>query len=326
MPVSFSGWIDEFRENYAENPRRAVLQSAYCTYLGLWYTVTSRVEPGTNVYERDWDALIILDACRVDALEEVSGEYDFFPDAGVGSVTSVGCSSYEWMVKTFREEYREEIADTAHVTANGFAEPVFEDEQYGPSVSVPFGWPRDDVVDADAFGALEHVWRHGRDEDLGNVPPEYMTDCAIEAARESDADRLLAHYAQPHTPLMAHAAGEDRPIDAVEADPWPHLRDGTVSYDRVWELYLDNLRYVLDEVAVLLENLDADTVVITADHGEALGEWRAHGHPDGLCLPVIKRVPWVETTATDTGSREPAVSQEGEQAHVEEHLEALGYV
>lgn len=326
MPVNFSGWIDEFWENYEENPRRAVLQSAYCTYLGLWYTVTSRIEPGTNIYERDWDALIILDACRVDAMEEVSDEYDFLPNAGVGSITSVGCSSYEWMVKTFREEYRDEIGETAHVTANGFAEPVFEDGIYGPSVSVPFGWPKDDVVEADAFAELEHVWRHGRDQDLGNVPPMYMTDHAIQTYRESDADRLLAHYAQPHTPLMARAAAEDRPSTPVEMDPWPHLRDGSASYEHVRELYLDNLRYALDAVEVLLENIDAETVVITADHGEALGEFRAHGHPDGLVLPTIKRVPWVETTATDTGSREPDVSQEGDEAELEEHLEALGYV
>ncbi|MHB9286834.1 sulfatase-like hydrolase/transferase [Halobacteriales archaeon Cl-PHB] len=326
MPVSFSGWVSEFRDNFEDDPKRAVLQSLYCTYLGAWYTVTSRVEPGTNIYDRDWDALIILDACRVDALEAVSDEYDFLPDGEVNSIRSVGCSSYEWMVKTFTEDYRAEIEDTAHVTANGFAEPVFEDNVYGPSVSVPFGWPKDDVVDAEAFADLVHAWRQGRDPQLGNVPPSYLTDVAIETARESDGDRLVAHYAQPHTPYMAGPAAEDREPTALEADPWPALRDGEVSEDQVYDLYLDNLRYALDSVAELLENLDAERVVITADHGEAIGEWGAHGHPDGLPLPTIKRVPWVETTATDTGQRTPSIERSDETAAVEDHLADLGYM
>jgi hypothetical protein len=331
MPVSFSGWLSEFRENLEEDPKRAALQSLYCSYLGAWYTVSSRFDPGTNIYERDWDALIILDACRVDALREVADEYPFLDAEGIESVTSIGCSSYEWMVKTFTEEYREEIAETAHLTANGFAEPVFEDGVYGPSVAVPFGWPKREVVDADAFATLDHVWRGGRDERLGNVPPSYMTDWAIEAGRETDAERMLVHYAQPHTPYMARADAEDREPTDVEMHPWPALRSGEADYEEVWELYLDNLRYVLDEVTVLLENLDAETVAITADHGEAFGEFGAHGHPDGLLLPQIKRVPWVETTATDRGWRQPTLDRASEvaaepEAEVEEHLADLGYM
>ena len=329
MPVSFGGWLSEFRENLEEDPKRAVLQSLYCSYLGAWYTVSSRFDPGTNVYERDWDALIILDACRVDALREVADEYEFLGE--VGSLTSVGCSSYEWMVKTFTEAYREEIAETAHVTANGFAEPVFEDGIYGPSVAVPFGWPKRDVVGADAFATLDHVWRGGRDERLGNVPPSYMTDWAIAAGRETDAGRLLVHYAQPHTPYMARADAEDREPTDVEMDPWPALRSGEADYDAVRELYLDNLRYALDSVAVLLDNLDAERVVITADHGEAFGEFGAHGHPDGLLLPQIKRVPWAVTTATDRRTHRPTLDRASEaaaepEAGVEEHLADLGYM
>lgn len=329
MPVSFREWIDEFRENVQENPKRAVMQSLYCSYLGIWYTVTSRVEPGTNIYEEEWDALIILDACRVDALRAVADEYDFLDADEIGARWSVGCSSYEWMVKTFTEDYLPEIRETAHVTANGFAEPVFEENIYGPSVAVPFGWPKREVVDAADFAVLEHAWRHGRDERLGNVPPSYLTDRAIDVGRSTDAERLLVHYAQPHAPYMAGPAAEDRDPTPVEADPWPPLRRGDADYDEVWELYLDNLRFVLDEVASLLENVDADRVVLTADHGEAIGEWKVHGHPDGLPLPVIKKVPWAVTSATDTGERTPTAapdrSADAAAADLEQHLADLGY-
>jgi len=35
---------------------------------------------GTNIYERDWDALVVLDACRVDILREVADEYEFIDE------------------------------------------------------------------------------------------------------------------------------------------------------------------------------------------------------------------------------------------------------
>jgi hypothetical protein len=43
--------------------------------------------------------------------------------------------------------------------------------------------------------------------------------------------------------------------------------------EEIWESYIENLRYVLDHVEVLLENVDAEEVAISADHGNAKGEW-----------------------------------------------------
>jgi hypothetical protein len=43
---------------------------------------------GTNVYEKDWDVLIVLDTAHVDALQIVMDEYDFIED--VNSIWSVG--------------------------------------------------------------------------------------------------------------------------------------------------------------------------------------------------------------------------------------------
>ncbi|WP_415379377.1 hypothetical protein [Halosimplex sp. TS25] len=303
MPVSFSGWVSALREGLTEDPRRAVLRGAYSTYLGLWYTVTSRVEPGRNVYERDWDALLVLDACRVDALRAVAPEYPFLDRGDIESVRSVACGSPEWLVKTFTEDHREAVADTAYVTASPFAEPVFEEGVYGPNLTVPFGWPRRNVLGDDDFADLVRVWPHARDERIGAVPPGAVTERAIVAGRATDAGRLVAQYAQPGTPALGRTDDGDDPTD--ETDAWSALRDGDVSRDLLWERYLDDLRYVLDEVTVLLENLDARTVAITADHGETFGEWGAYGHLDGLAIPQVKRVPWVETTATDTGWRTP---------------------
>lgn len=303
MPVSFSEWLRESWRGIRERPARGVLTAAFAAYLGLWHTLATRLEPGMNVYEREWDALVVLDACRVDALREVADEYPFVGE--VGSIRSVGSSSHEWMAHTFRSEYRAEIQRTAYTNPNGFSELCFLDAEYPPRRTVPFGSFDWDVVDATTFGLLDINWERGHDPELGIVAPRYMTDRAIHIGRETEFDRLVVHYYQPHVPYLARAVEEGRPTTELESDPWRHLRRGETTREEVWELYLDNLRFVLDDVEMLLQNLDADRVVITADHGDAIGEYGTYGHPEGVPHPATSRVPWVETSATDRGTYEP---------------------
>jgi hypothetical protein len=100
--------------------------------------------------------------------------------------------------------------------------------------------------------------------------------------------------------------------------------------EAAWEAYLDELRYVLDDVELLLENYDANRVVITADHGEAFGEYGIFGHPIGSLHPKVRTVPWAVTSATDTRTYEPntappSTREEATSQNAEETLEALGY-
>lgn len=334
MPVDFSRWLSEFRENLKDSPKRAVMQSLWCSYLGVWFTATSRYPLGERIYEKEWDALILLDACRVDALRQVAPEYDFLDEAHIRSMRSAGSGSLEFMCKNFVDKYEDEVNETVYVAANGFLNRAFVEHEYAPSVAVPFGWPKSNVVYADDFKELTNVWDTRYSEHLKNVPPSEMTDAAIAAARRNPtADRYIFHYTQPHMPHIAEATEEDRSVTDDEMNPWEHLRKGTLEYDIAWERYLDNLRLALDNVSTLLENLDAERVVISADHGEAFGEWRVHGHPTAFPHPKVKKVPWVEVTAEDTESRNPGeVPNEVNNCKtisdktVQGQLEDLGYI
>ena len=309
------------------SPRWAVVRALYYLYLGGWHTVASRVPVGTNVYEREWDVLVVLDACRVDALRAVSDEYEFLDD--VGSIWSVGSTSHEWVANTFVEERLPEIHRTAYVTGNGYLYRTAVTGGYPPSGgSAPFGWPRWSVADVDDFALVDDVWRDARVEEIRTVPPHHVTDRGIAAAREHDPDRLVLHYMQPHSPYIADAV-EDREIhpERVEhPEPLGAMRRGELDPGVAWERYLDNLRLVLDEVELLLSNVDADRVAISADHGELFGEWGAYGHPDGLPVPAVRKVPWARTSATDTGTHAPEVERGDPETSVEEHLRGLGYV
>lgn len=300
------------------------MHAAFTIYLGFWYTFTSRWPLGTHIYDEEWDLLIILDACRVDVLESVAHEYGFIEE--VEHRWSVGSHSHEWLAQTFSDNFTNEIENTTFVTGNGHTHETFIERDYPPDETVPFCWPRWRTVGADTFNQLDMIWETAHREGLG-VPPRAITDRVVEVARESNPDRLIAHYMQPHIPYIARAVGEDRDPTEIEKYGWKLLESGDAEHDEVWELYEENLRFVLDELELLLENVDADDVVILADHGNAFGEHSIYGHPEGMLLPCIKRVPWVTTVAVDKETYTPTGEYEQEEvANINDHLADLGYL
>lgn len=307
--MAFSDWVRQTYDQISENGWEGVHESVYELRLGAFRRFERIADSGTNVFEREWDALLVLDGCRVDAMAEVAADYDFLENPGTHR--SNGSASYQWMDRTFTDEYADEMARTAHVTANPFS---------------------DDFCSPDDWAVLDEVWRDGWDPELGIVPARTVTERAIHATRnaETEFDRLLVHYMQPHFPSVPKPLGDGTQLqewrDGREM-AWQGLRRGRLSETDVWDAYIANLRYVLDDVAILLENLDAERVVLTADHGNAKGEWGIYGHPN-VPLDVLRTVPWYVTTATDTGTYQPDVNRADAtqtDLSVEDRLDALGY-
>ncbi|ODR79575.1 hypothetical protein BG842_06655 [Haladaptatus sp. W1] len=317
--MTFGDWVEESRERVRKDGWRGVDKSAYELYKGFLRRVGERREFGESVYDHPWDALVVLDGCRFDCMCEVAPEVPFVER--VWRFESAGTRSDEWMRENFGKR---DCSDTVHVTAN-------------PNSA--------EHLDAGNFGRLEEVWRDGWDDELGTVPARAVTDRAILAGRDidwraDDSTKLVVHYMQPHFPSIPAPL----PGDAMSRDEfgervgvWERLRRGDLSTEQVWRSYRENLHYVLSEVRVLLDNLGAERVVITADHGNGFGEWYVYGHPDSTPISALRDVPWVVTSGTDTGSYEPerwmktaetlreTDASDGADASVEERLSALGY-
>ncbi|WP_241431085.1 hypothetical protein [Natrinema pallidum] len=156
MAGSPTEWLAEHRDQLSSDPIRGLMHAAFTTYLGLWYTGTSRWPIGTHIYDEDWDLLVILDACRVDVLETVASEYDFVET--FDSRWSVGSHSHEWLAQTFSEDYSDEIENTAYVSGNGHTHETFVSGNYPPDETVPVCWPDWRTVDIDDFGQLDMLW------------------------------------------------------------------------------------------------------------------------------------------------------------------------
>lgn len=259
---------------------------------------------GTNVVaDEDWDNLIILDACRYDVYKELT------PFEGeVETRESRGSASKQWVRGNFDEEI---LHDTVIISGNQWYLNLREELDY-------------------ELHAYHDVNREAAN---GFVPsPEAVTKAVLNQKDNYRNKRLLIHYMQPHHPYLRTDVTGFR---LVRKDLRETIRASDVNVDDVRTAYRDNLRYVLEHVQRLVDTLDGKTV-ITADHGEMLGDRlspfpvRWFGHPPGIYTEQLVRVPWHVVT---NESRRKIESDPPEQhqskvdhATVEENLKDLGYM
>ena len=307
--------IDSLQEDGLRDTAIRTSYFGYSTALKGLHQLTGKTHQGEPVYDQDWDAMIVLDACRPDLMQEVEEDYDFV-DEDFDTFYSWAGASDEWMRRNFSEEFSDEKSNTLMVTGNGFS---------------------DDYLNGDDFLHMEEAWRYAHDSEKGAIMPRPITDAAIELSRQLDEDRLIVHYLQPHYPFLDRPeVGTDVDPDTwgendAGKDPWDEILVGNIDREEVWPLYRDNLRTVMDEVELLLDNIDAENTVITADHGNALGrlnreEMGVHGHERKIAVDALREVPWVETSAEDRETYEPDRSTEETDSDQEQILRDLGYI
>lgn len=273
---------------------------------------------GENIYSRDWDILIVLDACRYDLMCEVEDDFDFIES--VGKFRSLGSHSQEWLSKNFDKEHQTDMIDTVHITGNIYSK---------------------DELESNDFLMLDEAWRDAWDDELKTTPPKPITERGIDAYRELNPQRMILHYMQPHEPfipskMLGSMDNEHDKNYEVEnwgkreggKPVWDKFRDGEINRSQLWSAYKDNLEHVLSSVETLLNNVDADKVVITADHGNAIGERGVYGHPESIYIDCLRDVPWVETSAENTENKKTDINKKMtnlEDEEVKDRLEKLGY-
>lgn len=300
----------------------SLTKAAFYTAGATWATATKHRPIGRNIYSADWDICIVLDSARYDMLRDALQQR--CPDADVAAEWSRGSITTEWLTQTFRPPHEPAIADTTLVTASPHSQTVFRDRAWLTNAdSVSVSYPSNPAVEVETFDAMHELWRTQAGEH-GAVHPETMRDATIEAYQQTSG-RVVAHWLQPHEPFLAPEAtivGGG----ATQTNVWDGLQTGRYGVDEVWQSYRATLEWALDYVIDVLGSVDAD-VLITADHGNAMGEWGIFGHPFGFPQPAVRRVPWVEVSAMQTTipQETSVLSETNDGADLNEQLKALGY-
>lgn len=311
------------------NPKRGVRALCDSVYRDTTLSLSSRSIIGKNVFEYDWDLLIILDTCRVDALRSVAPEYDFLDSDNIKSIYSVGGSTLEWTANTFISTYSDTITSTGFISANGWPTKILK-QGYRPHkrLNVSFLPKNYSTVSESRLSLHTPAYNYGPGRDGKSDQPqagaETVVDLLIRSGRRNKLERTIGHLIEPHYPWVR--AIKNKPnltVSEFGASPWGYIESES-DMELLWNLYTDELRCGLDAVERLLRNFEADRVLITADHGEAFGELGVVGHASGSLHPKVRHVPVVRTSATDQKSDYPPEYQEKELS-VEENLRALGY-
>lgn len=264
---------------------------------------------GIKIMDEDWDNLVILDACRYDLFEQVNTIDGELRSVISGDSSTGGFLQYNFGADTF--------PDTVYVSANPQVQRHEVDGQFHDCIK---------------------LWEDCWDDDLRTVPPEAVTDRALEIQQQYPHKRLLIHYIQPHYPFIGQTGTQiDHGIvtgDGVirsereEVSIWDQLEAGSVDRDTVWRAYRENLELALPAVSRLLNGLTGKSVV-TSDHGNSFGTLGVYGHPGGIFLNPLVTVPWLEVQyesrkeiqADDVADRAEAVESD-----VSERLADLGYL
>jgi hypothetical protein len=284
----------------------------------IYYSCINTVMDDTDrvdILSEDWDVLVIFDACRYKTFADIVE----LPGT-LRKVRSKASSTDQFLRQNFDER---NASDIAYITGN----PQFYRIQNGIYNVDPINCQ---------FYETVNVWKDNWDDEHRTVRPELVTDAAIDAAEAFPNKRIIIHYLQPHTPYIGQTGLKQLPTDML--DFWKSFRMGDINVDIgvAKKAYRENLELVLNEVERLFDAIDGK-IVLTADHGEMLGERRGlfptkkYGHPPGIHTRELIEVPWfVHTTGTrrDIVAGEPTKANKKDVADetVKQRLQQLGYV
>lgn len=293
--------------------RRVYQQSALHINSKMIYTINKT--NSVDYMEMDWDNMIILDAARYDMFSECD-----YPEGDLSPIHSSGSESWEFMQTQF---VGRQLHDTVYITANPHA------------YKIPDG----------TFHTIVNLLDEGWDQETQTVLPETIIKSTLSALEKYPNKRIISHWMQPHFPFIG-TTGREIDHKGIEynlsndeksgfENPWTRLNLGDSSNKKnVIKAYRENHEIAIEDVKQLVEKMDGKTV-ITADHGNLIGEWLfpiptpQYGHPRGLHKSELITVPWLEIKSE---TRRSITEGEGEEKStieddiIKDRLSAMGYV
>ena len=264
--------------------------------------------------EKKWDILIILDACRYDLFNDTYKE--FFENKKLKKMISPATQTVEWLSKTFAQKK----LDLIYVSSNPFVNSKnIKAQQGGFSFNGKSHFRK--VVD---------VWDKKWNNDMGTVHPSDVNKASIVSIDLHRKIPHIIHYMQPHSPYIFYGGlqSHTHPIQTLQKNLSPanefsvfsKIAKRLLSQEMIWNIcknlgrnptwdlgklyvkygkdgiirgYTEDLKLVLKYVKQLINLYPKKRIIVTADHGERLGEKGNYGH-GGKREKALIEVPWLE--------------------------------
>ncbi len=252
-----------------------------------------RKNKGDYIFDEKWDNLIILDACRYDFFYMMFKKYNL--GGQLEKRISRGAHTSSFLAENFKNDY---YSDIIYISATPYVDMMLKGKLF----------------------KIISVWKDEWSEVYHTVLPEVMYRNTLSIINKYPGKKLIIHFLQPHYPYIENN---------IEIDALENLRETALTHktkvkkalggkkkDKFFALsssevystidvkihirgYCKNLEYTLPYVKKLLKVLPGKTI-ITADHGEAFGEYihpffpiRYYGHRKGVRIPILVNVPWL---------------------------------
>jgi len=271
-----------------------------------------------NLMRESWDYLIVLDACRYDYFEKL---FPHYLEGRLRFAVSPASDTRDWIEKTFGDRYDGVVYISAnpHINSAGLdiANIGFDPrEHFSKIVDVwDFGWnnelgtvPPEKVNDAAVAAKLIHPDKrliiHYLQPHAPYLPPADQS--LVQKVLRTHELGLCASFLTNRITRAAWSVLAASPslcnlVIKIRAKISEKTRFRPIDIEvkrrgkaGLLTAYQNNLKRVLESIRDLLNRLPPGETVVTADHGELLGENNEWGHrPNHHALQLLA-VPYLE--------------------------------
>jgi len=259
-------------------------------YIDKFIRFIYRKNNGIYIFQKDWDNLIILDACRYDVFDKLANIQN--ENTILRKEISRGSHTADFLKENFKNKKYEDIV---YITGNPFVDLLIKEKVY----------------------KVISVWKDGWNDEEKTVLPETMYNYTLKTIKKYPTKKFIIHFMQPHYPYIGfHMDNSFKKLKEIVLnnqkldfekkfkDPFNKCYESEIysmiEERKLWKLYIHNFKLVLSYVEKLIKILPGK-IVITADHGEALGDkinkWvpiKLYGHKIGYRIKPLVEIPWLE--------------------------------
>lgn len=273
-----------------------------------------------KVMEETWDYLIVLDACRYDYFSRIYSDY---LTGSLDKKISVGSGTKGWRNKSFTSYYEDTIYISTNPYINSFAavkgfngtehfNKIFDlwatdwDEERGTVLPEVVTRRSIEIIDdyPDKRAIIHYIQPHepylsidSKNQVINKAGlfGEAWAKMGKLNKQKSFSDRFLRIIGKVFYQLGIRGYGLlwliREKLEAPPAQPMDAVRR-QFGDEALRKAYEDNLKAVLPHVAELVQHLSG-RIIVTADHGEMLGEDGCYCHWSRATKKQLREIPWL---------------------------------